>query len=237
MRVLYIFPHPDDESFGPAPAIASQIRQGHEVFLLTYTRGGATKVRHTYGYNIEQMGNVRFGEMLDVAKVLSLTDMTVLDLPDSGLKELNPIEMEDITEQHIRSVEPDVLVTYAVHGISGFHDHLVTHAIVKRVFCKLRTEWIKAPKRLALFTLAPTDMEEGKFKLHTSTDSEIDCAVPVSVEDIQKAAEALDCYKTYQKVIRDAKVLERTGDTVYFEFFQEDYNPHVNSIFYALPEE
>lgn len=236
MRVLYIFPHPDDESFGPAPAIASQIRQGHEVFLLTYTRGGATRVRHNYGYSIEQMGKIRFEEMIEVAKVLNLTDMKVLDLPDSGLKELDPMEIENITEQHIRSVEPDVLVTYAVHGISGFHDHLVSHAIVKRVFCKLRREWEKAPKRLAFFTLAPTETEEGKFKLHISTESEIDCAIPVSDEDIQKATQALACYKTYQEVIRDAKVLERTGDTIFFEFFQENYDPHVDSIFRALQE-
>ncbi len=237
MRVLYIFPHPDDESFGPAPAIASQIRRGHEVFLLTYTRGGATKVRHDYGYSIEQMGKVRFEEMLDVAKVLSLTGMKVLDLPDSGLKEMDPQVLEEITEEHIRTIQPDVIVTYAVHGISGFHDHLVSHAIVKRVFCKLRKEWDRAPKRLALFTLAPTDMEGGKFRLHTSNDEEIDCAVPVLPGDIKKAAGALDCYRTYQNVIREAKVLERTGDTIYFEFFQEEYMPHVSCLFHDLGSE
>ncbi len=35
MRILYIFPHPDDESFGPARAMAAQRRQGHDVYLLT----------------------------------------------------------------------------------------------------------------------------------------------------------------------------------------------------------
>jgi len=35
MKILYVFPHPDDESFGPARAIAAQVRAGHEVFLLT----------------------------------------------------------------------------------------------------------------------------------------------------------------------------------------------------------
>ncbi|MFC2176745.1 PIG-L family deacetylase, partial [Bacteroidota bacterium] len=35
MRLLYIFPHPDDESFGPIPAIHQQLAQGNEVFLLT----------------------------------------------------------------------------------------------------------------------------------------------------------------------------------------------------------
>ena len=30
MRILYVFPHPDDESFGPARAMATQRRQGHD---------------------------------------------------------------------------------------------------------------------------------------------------------------------------------------------------------------
>ena len=58
MRILYIFPHPDDESFGPARAMAAQRRQGHGVYLLTLTRGEATKVRHTFGWTLDQMGDV-----------------------------------------------------------------------------------------------------------------------------------------------------------------------------------
>jgi hypothetical protein len=34
LRILYVFPHPDDESFGPARAMAAQKRQGHAVYLL-----------------------------------------------------------------------------------------------------------------------------------------------------------------------------------------------------------
>ena len=49
MRILYIYPHPDDESFGPAGVMAKQRREGHEVHLLTLTRGGATRQRHRYG--------------------------------------------------------------------------------------------------------------------------------------------------------------------------------------------
>lgn len=94
MKILYIFPHPDDESFGPARAISSQVRAEHEVYLLTLTRGGATKERFKYGYSIEEMGEVRFNEMNEVAKVLGLTEMIVLDFPDSGLKELDPREIE-----------------------------------------------------------------------------------------------------------------------------------------------
>ena len=134
MRILYIFPHPDDESFGPAHAMYKQVREGHEVYLLTLTKGGATKKRHDFGYSIEEMGNVRYNEMKKVEAVLKLKGMTVLNLPDSGLKLLDPRIIEDIIKDEILRLGPDVVVTYAVHGISGFHDHLITHAVVKRSF-------------------------------------------------------------------------------------------------------
>src|SRR5687768_11154104 len=115
-----------------------QLRQGHEVHLLTLTRGGATKHRHDYGFSVEQMGELRYREMLAVEKVLGLTGMTVLDLPDSGLKELDPRELEAIVCDEILRLRPDIVVTYAVFGVSGFEDHLVTHAVVKRAFVELR---------------------------------------------------------------------------------------------------
>ncbi|MDG5766377.1 PIG-L family deacetylase [Balneolales bacterium ANBcel1] len=235
MRALYIFPHPDDESFGPAPAMAGQLRSGHEVFLLTYTRGGATRIRHDYGLSVDEMGAVRLDEMKAVEKVLGLSGMEVLDLPDSGLKHMNPIELEEITEQHIRKVKPDVVVSYPVHGVSGFQDHLVTHAIVKRVFCKLRDEWEGAPRRLAFFTLAESDKKDRKFQLNTSSQDEIDCATPLSKSDLELGKRALDCYKTYQEVINEVGVMERIGDTVFFEFFQESFRTHLKSLFDRLP--
>ena len=59
MRILYVFAHPDDESFGPARAISKQRRQGHEVYLLTLTRGGATRLRHKFGYSVDEMGEAK----------------------------------------------------------------------------------------------------------------------------------------------------------------------------------
>ena len=94
MRILYVFPHPDDESFGPAPVIKQQVEQGHEVFLLTLTKGGATKARHKLGLTIEQMGEVRYKEMQKVEKVLGLSGMMVLDFPDGGLQDMNPLDLE-----------------------------------------------------------------------------------------------------------------------------------------------
>jgi N-acetylglucosamine malate deacetylase 2 len=84
------------------------------------------------------MGEVRYEEMLEVKKVLNLSGMTVLDLPDSGLKEMDPRDIELVIKDEIEKIKPEVVVTYPVHGISGFHDHLISHGVVKRVYVELK---------------------------------------------------------------------------------------------------
>jgi hypothetical protein len=233
MRILYVFPHPDDESFGPAPALSRQRRQGHEVHLLTLTKGGATRQRHTYGYSVEQMGDVREQEMHAVAAVLDLTTLTVLDLPDSGLKELDPRHIEHAVAREIERRAPDVVVTYAVHGVSGFHDHLVTHAVVKRVFCDLRDR-LPALRRCAFFTLREEDTEGAYFPLSGSKLEEIDCAFPVEPADIANACRALDCYVTFQATIEKTGIKEHLKDEVVFELFQERHDPPLADLFDGL---
>ncbi len=229
MRILYIFPHPDDECFGPAPAIARQIRLGHEVHLLTLTQGGATSQRHRLNLSIEAMGEVRYREMLEVERALGLHGMVVLDLPDSGLSGMDPRKIEATVRQGILDVKPDVIVTYAVHGVSGFPDHLVTHAVVKRVFCELRDEH-PAPRRLALFTLPDRERPEGKFRLNSSSDEEIDAAEVFSEGDLEIAKRALACYVSYHEVIEQTRPLEQIGQAVHFEIFQESFDPWLGSI-------
>jgi LmbE family N-acetylglucosaminyl deacetylase len=230
MKILYIFPHPDDESFGPAPAIAAQKRAGHEVYLLTLTKGEATKQRHRLGVSKEEMGKIRFKEMQCVEQVLQLNNMTVLDLPDSGLKELDPREIEDIIKEHIKGIKPDVLVTYAVHGISGFEDHLVQHAVVKRLYCQMRDEGHDYLKRLAFFTHYSEEEVESKFSLSSSKLEEIDCWVQVNEGDMRKFHQALDCYETYQQTIEESGVKDSVSERVPFEFFQEDFDPPVERL-------
>lgn len=230
MRILYIFPHPDDESFGPAPVLDQQRRNGHEVHLLTLTRGGATKVRHDFGYSVEEMGDIRYDEMKCVEKVLDLSSMTVWDFPDSGLKEVDPTVLVDAISTYVRDLDPDVLVTYPVHGISGFHDHLVSHAVVKHVYCTLQEREATSVRRLAFFTIAEGSQPEGGPDLHTSTEEEIDCQIQPDREAGEKGRKALNCYESYQRVIKETRVMESVHDKKYFEFFQEDFDPRVSSL-------
>jgi N-acetylglucosamine malate deacetylase 2 len=234
MKILYIFPHPDDESFGPAPAISAQLREGHEVYLLTLTKGEATKQRFRLGVNKKEMGEIRYKEMKCVKKVLGLSGMTVLDLPDNRLKDLDPRVIEKEIKKQFERIRPDVVVTYAVHGISGFHDHLVTHAVVKRVFCEVKDSENNNLKRLAFFTRKGDVNLDGKFRLEVSSDEEIDCLTECNSEDMRNFDEALNCYETYKEVIDKSGVRNVVDERVPFEFFQESFKPYVKDITYGL---
>ncbi|MEK6480058.1 PIG-L family deacetylase [Catalinimonas sp. 4WD22] len=234
MKFLYVFPHPDDESFGPAGAMYTQLQQGHEVHLLTLTRGEATRQRHKLGVSLEEMGEIRYREMLEVEKTLGLSSMTVLNLPDNQLKEIDPREVETVVETHIRKIQPDILVSYPVHGISGFHDHLVMHAVAKRVYLQTKDEGADYLKRLAFFTIPdngdPQFKKPDGFRLKNSSEEEIDCIVKLSDEAVKKFKQALMCYKTYQETIEKSGVVEEIGDKVHFEIFGESFNSPLSDL-------
>jgi LmbE family N-acetylglucosaminyl deacetylase len=234
MRILYVFPHPDDESYGPARAMYKQRRDGHEVYLLTLTKGGATRQRHKYGYSVEEMGDVRYQEMQCVAQVLDLSGLHVLDLPDSGLKEMDPRAIEAPVHNEIARLQPHVVVAYAVHGISGFHDHLVSHAAVKRAYVEAK-ERVPTVQRLAFYTITEAEAAQSPhFHLSGSASAEIDCIIDVTAEEIGRTQRALDCYVTYQDQIERSGIRDMIGERVVFEIYQEDHDPPLSDLFAGL---
>ncbi len=221
MTFLYVFPHPDDECFGPAPAIARQVREGHDVHLLTLTKGGATKQRERLGLSVEEMGAVREREMRAVEVQLGLTSLVVLDLPDGGLVDMDPRIIERAVGQRVTDVQPDVIVTYAYHGNSLHADHLVTHAVVKRVYCAAR-EHAGGPRRLALFTLVEGEMAGAAGHLRGVAADRIGARIRYTPADRAVAAAALARYETYAQAIAEhdpLSVVDQSG--VAFVLFGE----------------
>ncbi len=236
--LLYVFPHPDDESFGPAPAIWQQKQQGHDVHLLTLTRGEATRQRHKHNLSKEEMGVARFKEMQCVAEKLQLASLKVLSYPDGELGAMDPRILEETLVDHIKRVKPDVLITYAVHGISGHHDHLVSHAVAKRVFCQLQDEEPEiAPARLAFFTLPPpTENGDRPDHLQHSAAEAIDVIVTLTDDDLSKGTDALDCYVTYHDVIEQHQPLNTVRHSgVCFELFGENPDDVLQDVTAHLP--
>ncbi|MFN0037148.1 MAG: PIG-L deacetylase family protein [Saprospiraceae bacterium] len=239
MNILYVFPHPDDESFGPGGAIHKQIQEGHKVFLLTLTKGGSTKVRHQLGLSVEEMGLVREREMQKVKHSLGIAEMTVLDYPDGGLSKIDPIALEKEVEKWLLAYRPDVVVTYPIHGGSGHHDHIALHHVVKRLFFEQKNK-LRFWQRLALFTVVDTGLPmffEGGIPRVTWTKTE-DVAVTVELSEanIEAMKAALLCYDTYQEMVKTTNVIERIGNRTYFELAGEQAGQVLASITEGLNE-
>lgn len=231
---LYVFAHPDDESFGPGPGIASQRSEGHEVHLLTMTHGEATSFRNRLGYSKPEMARMRYRQMQQVAATLDLTSLKVQTHPDNRLSEVNPLVLEDEILDRMQAVRPDVVVTFPLHGLSGHPDHIVTHWAVKRVVSALRADGSDYPSRLAFFTFSPpSDGQTYPDDVQPSPLEEIDCEYPVDESDLAKGQKALDHYVTYHRDHHSP--LKILGDRVPFEIYGESHDPPLSSLVESLP--
>jgi hypothetical protein len=197
------------------------VREGHDVHLLTLTRGGATKQRERLGLSIEEMGVVREREMRAVEAQLGLTSLVVLDLPDGGLVEMDPRVIERAVAKRAEEVKPDVMVTYAYHGNSLHPDHLVAHAVVKRVYCVMRA-LTGGPRRLALFTLVEGEMAGAAGHLRGIPAAQVGARLRYTSADRAVAAAALSRYETYATTIAEHDPLSLVDQSgVAFVLFDE----------------
>ena len=229
--LLYVFPHPDDESFGPGPAIARQVREGHAVHLLTLTRGGATRERHRLGLSVEAMGAVREREMAGVAEALGLASLAVLDLPDGGLAALDPREVERPIAEAVRRLRPDVLASYDVFGNSGHPDHLVTYAAARRLFHALRdAEPEAAPRRYAGFTVLDDQLADAPGHLRGVPRERAGAVVTFTAADRAAGERALACYATYADVVARHRPLDTVASGVGFVLAGEHPAPPLDDL-------
>lgn len=234
---MYIFPHPDDESFGPAGAIHQQIKEGNEVILLTFTKGGATKVRHQLGLSVQQMGEVRQKEMFKVKTTLGISEMTILDYTDGGLAKLNPLVLEQEVRKWLQLYQPDVVITYPVHGGSGHHDHITLHHVIKRLFYERLPE-LPFWKRLAFFTVVDTEkpmfLEGGVPRVTQTRHEDISVILTLTEEDVNAMKKALQCYETYQEMVKTTNVIDRIGNKIFFELENERFETPLSSVIEAI---
>jgi LmbE family N-acetylglucosaminyl deacetylase len=156
-----------------------------------------------------------------------------LSFPDSELKELDPGTIEESIRDEILRVKPHVVVTFPIHGISGFHDHLVTHFAVTRVYLGLRGDDRPWLQRLAFFTVVSAP-EQFPWHVNVTAPAEIDCVLEVTDSDMEQFHRALDCYVTYADVIALTRIHEIFDRKIHFELFREDHKPPLTDLCEAL---
>lgn len=206
MKVIFIFAHPDDESFSSAGTIAKLTQKGVIVKLITATRGEQGQVGNPPVTTPENLGKVREKELKLVTKVLGISELYFLDFID-GTLEQTPLELISGKVLEILNEEkPDVVVTFNEEGGSRHPDHIRMHEAGKKAF----KEYMKdAKKHVKLYYTASPQSFINKLKkaglmyssygeIKGTSDSDITTIIDIT-NTVDQKVKALMSHKTQHK--------------------------------------
>jgi LmbE family N-acetylglucosaminyl deacetylase len=125
LKLLAIFPHPDDETLGLGSTLARYSSEGVETYLLCATRGERGWF-DSQGPNpgLEEVGRIREAELRCASENLGLHEVSLLDYVDGEVDQANPEEIIGKLVSHIRRIKPKVVVTFGPDGAYGHPDHI-----------------------------------------------------------------------------------------------------------------
>lgn len=144
--LLAVFAHPDDESFGVGGTLALYARRGAAVHLICATRGEAGTVDEHLLEGFKDIADLRESELRCAAGILGLTSVHFLGWRDSGMagsadnqhpQALINQPLEQVAAQiaeHIRRLQPQVVVTFDPIGGYRHPDHIHVHQATVRAF-------------------------------------------------------------------------------------------------------
>jgi LmbE family N-acetylglucosaminyl deacetylase len=125
LRLMCLFAHPDDETFGLGPTLARYAAEGVETYLVCATRGergwqGAPEENP----GLLGLGRMREGELSAAARHLGLREVRYLGYTDGELDEAEVGPAIAAIVSHIRRIRPQVIVTFPPDGAYGHTDHI-----------------------------------------------------------------------------------------------------------------
>ena len=140
MRILVVYAHPDDESFGPSAVLAKYARQGAKIYGLVATRGEHGNTDLTPKPSPEELGRLRERDLRDAAAVIGFTHLEILGYEDGTLGEVPLREFEEQILAAIRRYHPKVMITFGPAGITRHPDHLAIHRAAVAAFYRALAE-------------------------------------------------------------------------------------------------
>jgi LmbE family N-acetylglucosaminyl deacetylase len=150
-RLLAVFAHPDDESFGPGGTLAAYARRGVEVHVCTVTDGAAGAYDgNPLDGEMPPMAHLRREELECAIEVLGV-QLHTLDHRDSGMEgspdnqhpdSLYQADLDDVACRLMRVIgdtRPHVVLTHDSTGVYFHPDHIKVHHAVCRAWALLHS--------------------------------------------------------------------------------------------------
>ena len=123
--VLVVVAHPDDESFGLGAIIDAYVASGSLVHVLCLTRGEASTLGAQAGLDL---ASVRASELAHAGSTLGVASTMLKDWPDGALSSSPERQVIDDVLAAVDAHQPDGLLVFETHGITGHPDHIAATA-------------------------------------------------------------------------------------------------------------
>ena len=215
MKCLFVFAHPDDESFSSGGTIAKLVKRGETVILVTATKGEKGQFGDPPISTKENLGKTRGKELKNAAKILGIGDIVFLDFIDGTLVR-NTESLKKKIFKIFTKESPDIVVTFDKRGGSNHPDHKAISESATRAFEKYM---VSSKKRVCLYYTAVPRSYLKKYekaglaykafgKMNGTPDGDI-----TTIVDIRKTYDvklrALRAHKTQKKDVD--RFLKRTS--------------------------
>ena len=204
MKIIFVFAHPDDESFSSGGTIAHLSKNNAAVKLITATKGEGGETNGIC--KKKDLGIIREKELKNAAKVLGIEQIFFLGFKDGTLIDIPKNKLKNNILKILKKEKPDIVVTFDKNGGSNHPDHktmsqAATYAFME--FSKL------SKKRIALYHTAIPQSYLKKYKksgleykvfgeMIGTPDQEITTTIDIK-DAYSIKIKALMCHKTQQK--------------------------------------
>lgn len=145
-KILAVLAHPDDESFGLGGTLALYAKRGYETYYVCATRGEAGSADEEFLKGFKDTAEMRTDELMRAAKHLGLKEVFFLGYRDSGMPGMEANQHPDAQINHpieevagkvvkyIRSLKPDIVITFDPIGGYKHPDHIHIHRATVMAF-------------------------------------------------------------------------------------------------------
>ncbi|MCL5438950.1 MAG: PIG-L family deacetylase [Patescibacteria group bacterium] len=206
MKVIFVFAHPDDESFSSGGAIAYLTNRGVSVKLITATKGEAGQVGNPPLTTKEKLGKIREKELRNAAKILGISKIYFLGLIDGTLHKIDSKTIAKKVLEIFKKEKPDAVITFNEEGGSKHPDHIQMHKSTTIAFFEyqkisdkhVRLYYTVTPKSL-IEQFNKSGLSYNVFGKVEGTDDKLITTTVNIKNTINIKIKALKCHKTQHK--------------------------------------
>jgi LmbE family N-acetylglucosaminyl deacetylase len=125
--LMAVYAHPDDEAFGSGGTLTRYAAAGHDVYVVTATRGESGQISEPDLATPAGLPEVREQELRCACRTYGVHPPIFMDYVDGQLTIVNQGQAVARLVRIIRDLRPQVLITFGPDGIYGHYDHLAVH--------------------------------------------------------------------------------------------------------------